>query len=604
MCGIVGFTGPKSDVLHLRRMNTLQRHRGPDSQGEFFCEENLLHLGMRRLSIVDIEHGHQPMGTSDGRYWVVFNGEIFNAPALRIELENRGVAFKTDHSDTEVLLHLYAFEGADMVKKLNGMFAFAIYDKHQGKLFCARDPFGIKPFFYSIASGRFTFASELKSLRILPWISNTFDHQAIYHFFSFQAIPAPYTILSNARKLPAAHSLEWDISKKRLKIERYWTPNFSSSLPYPKSELPEYVRDEFNAAVTRWSMSDVPIACSLSGGLDSSTITAILANRQTSPIRTYCLGFDDEPSLDERDFARKTADFYGTKHQEIVLRSQDLFSDLDAMIDSLDEPYAGGLPSWHVFKEISKDAKVAMTGTGGDELFGNYGKWLPYQSPRTFFRSLSKYIYRGGGWVNACRFPYESHYVPQYFSDYEKQNKLFTRDFLNSVGEKSLEYLGQHWNRTIPSRNAITELDFSQQLAEEFLFMTDRFSMAHSLEVRTPFLDKVFVSAMLNIPPQIRSEKTNAKNLFKESMHSLLPHQLLDAPKKGFVIPENRWLSSHFLHDVQRYCSKSFLRKQNLFDPSVGNKFSQLSRSSSPRFTHQIWTWWMFQRWLERYQST
>lgn len=595
--------GEKDEACLLENMNEVQTHRGPDDDGKFFCERNGVYLAMRRLSIIDLEGGHQPMSTRDGRYWVVFNGEIFNAIELRQELEAEGIQFRTDHSDTEVLLHLYARHGRDMMQMLNGMFAFVIYDREAARLFCARDPFGIKPFYYSTVRGRFCFSSELKSLKQLPWVPRDLDHQAIYHYFSFQSIPLPYSILKNVRKLPAAHWLEWDLKRKKLEIQRYWEPEFGTNLPVSEEDLPDYILSEFRQAVKRWSLSDVPVACSLSGGLDSSSITAVLSEQGGQSLRTYTLGFEDAEELDERHLARQVAEYYGTDHHEIVIHSDDLLQELDKILYHLDEPYAGGLPSWFVFKAMAEDVKVGMSGTGGDELFGNYGKWTILEHPIDRLSAYRNFIRDGGSWKGLVMSNKASIYRPMYFSDHLKRKKLFNQDFLESINECSTQLINQLWDPVLSTRDAISKLDLNLQLPEEFLLMTDRFSMAFSLEMRTPFLDREFVKKMYSIPSVIRTERGNLKRPFKDAIRTLIPAGSINAPKKGFVLPQKKWLQESLKSELIHFSEKSHLKRQNIFRYDLLEKMITPFLSNKINNSNQIWTWWMFQKWFDSNQE-
>lgn len=595
MCGIVGFSGDFSEAIWLKEMNAVQLHRGPDDGGEMYCELNGVHLAMRRLSILDFAGGRQPMSSPDGRFVVVFNGEIFNAPDLRLELEQEGVLFSTDHSDTEVLIHLYARYGRGMVERLNGMFAFVIYDRVDAKLFCARDQFGIKPFCYSIADGRFCFASEVKSLQRLPWISRELDADAIYQFFSFQSIPSPKTIFKDIQKLPSAHWLEWDLRRKEKTIQRYWNPRFGIELPCQEAEISDYILTEFRQAVARWSLSDVPIACSLSGGLDSSSLTALMSDRY--PIKTFSLGFADSPDLDERYLARKVAELNKTEHHEVVISVDDLLLELDEMLVSLDEPYAGGLPSWFVFKAMAKEVKVGISGTGGDELFGNYGKWLPYEKLTEKAKAIRRYWQRGGGWRDTISHLTASFYQPMCFPDNIKLKSIFAQSLLSKVTESSERFLEELWDSSGSPRNSIAKLDFQLQLPEEFLFMTDRFSMAHSLEVRTPFLDKIFAEKILAIPAQFRTSPGDLKGIFKDSVCPLLPSELLKAPKKGFVLPMDNWLHRYLHRELIEFSNGNFLRSQGIFRVDLYEIFVRPFLEGKTNNANQMWTWWMFQRW-------
>ena len=324
MCGIVGFTRRGKNLDLLKKMNKEQTHRGPDDEGYFICNKNNVHLAMRRLSILDLDNGHQPMEIHDGKIYIVYNGEIFNSPELRLGLESKGIKFKTKNSDTEVILHLYAKYGVKTFSMLNGMFALTIFDSYKNIIVSARDQIGIKPFFYSINNNNFNFSSEIKSLLKLPWISKKINNQSVYHFFSFQFIPPPETIYEEIKKLPAGHYIEWNLESRKEKIIKYWNPKFLNKTICKNYELNEYIHDEIKKAVSRWSLSDVPVACSLSSGIDSSTIVALLANQSKNQLKTFTLGFNDELELDERKLAKKLSDKYNTDHTEIVINSSDL----------------------------------------------------------------------------------------------------------------------------------------------------------------------------------------------------------------------------------------------------------------------------------------
>ena len=602
MCGIIGFTGRKQEEV-LRQMNAIQKHRGPDEEGFFTCEDANVHFGMSRLSIVDLMGGQQPMEIDNGDLWIVSNGEIFNAPDLRQQLEAKGRKFHTNHSDTEVLLHMYAVFGKAMLSQLNGMFAFTIYDRKQKKLFCARDPFGIKPFYYSMQKDRFSFASELKSLLLLPWLEKTIDFQAIYHFFSFQCLPAPFSAFRNILKLPAAHWLEYHLQTRHCCIERYWAPYFGNQLPCQTKEIPAYILNELQGAVKRWSWSDVPVACSLSGGLDSSIITALLAQIDQTPLQTFSLGFADATDLDERPLALQVATRWQTNHTEIEIQAQDLLEEIDPMIAHLDEPYAGGLPSWFVFKEMAKVVKVGMTGTGGDELFGNYGKWSIWEHPLDTIRGIQRYWKNGSGVRRGIQNWHGSLYHPMYLTDERKRNHLFKKEFLEAIQDSSA-WIENLWDRNNNARENIVRIDLQQQLSEEFLLMTDRFSMAHSLEARTPFLDKEFVEKMLLIPATYRSQRRNLKVLLKTAASSLLPTDLLSAPKKGFVLPMKQWLSGKLLQELEFVSSPKFLQQQGLFQENLWQSWLNPNLDVRINRTNQRWTWFLFQKWWIHTQKT
>jgi len=364
MCGVVGIHGPQ-EPSWIEMMNASILHRGPDDEGYYRDPQRQLSLAMRRLAIVDLAGGHQPMSTRDGRYTIVFNGEIYNAPVLREQLRGTGTEFSTDRSDTEIVLQLYAKHGREVLGYLNGMFAFAVFDREQETLFLARDRLGIKPLYYVDVGGRFAFASELKALLALPILERTLDKESLYHYMSLMYVPGERSIVRGVQRLPPGHSLMYSLQSRRVEMRKWWRPMIRP-LSLSRSEWVAQLREGLEGAVRRWSLSDVPVGCSLSGGLDSSSIVALLA-RSGQRVRTYSLGFagSGENEWNELPLARKVAEKWGTEHHEIVLDAESLLDDLLRMVWHLDEPYGGGLPSWSVFRFMSEDVKVAMTGSGG-----------------------------------------------------------------------------------------------------------------------------------------------------------------------------------------------------------------------------------------------
>ena len=600
MCGIVGFLGKKDDYHLLEKMNHTQTHRGPDSKGHFHCKKNNFFIGMARLSIVDIIGGKQPMFSSDNRYSMVYNGEIFNAPELRETLIKKGYKFKTSNSDTEVVLALFESYGIKMLKYLNGMFSFVIYDRKIDKIFCARDQFGIKPFHYANNGNRFSFASEIKSLVDLPWISKDLDFQSISDYFSFQFIPSPRTIYTDIKKLEPGHYLTFDIKNKKLNIDCYWKPSFGTrSDIVGVNELTNIVYEELNNAVKRWTMSDVPIAMSLSGGIDSSIITSILANISSEKIHTYTLGFEEELDIDEIKFASKLSSRYGTSHNEVIINEKDLLGNIDPMINYLDEPYSGGLPSWFIYKEISKGFKVAMSGTGADELFGNYNKSIYLSSFSKKIRGLLKYIKNKGSIKDLISYHPSSTYQPMIFTDNFKKKNLFNNNVTDNVIDSSISNLHKNWNFDLNSQDAFSEIDLKYQLPEEFLFMSDRFSMAHSIELRVPFLDKNFVETMYGIPSNKRIRLDNNKFILKKAFKNYIPEEILNGPKKGFVLPIDKWLRREFQNSAKLYSSKSVLKKQNIFNEDLYKNFVKPYMDGKNNDCEKVWSWLMFQKWYD-----
>jgi asparagine synthase (glutamine-hydrolysing) len=595
MCGIVGINGPQEDAW-IETMNALQAYRGPDGSGVFRDRDASISLAMRRLAIVDIDGGRQPMSTGDGCYTIVFNGEIFNAPELRRELEAKGVLFQTDHSDTEVILNYYALEGEAMVERLNGMFAFAIYDRDKRRLFCARDRAGIKPFYYFDDGRRFAFASELKSLLSLPCVERRVDRQSLFHYMSLMYVPGERTAVEGVRRLPPGHSLTFHLSERRVDLKRWWRLSFAEVRSASKADWRERIRATLSEAVQRWTLSDVPYGCLLSGGLDSSAIVGLLARRGVE-VKTFSLGFSGpgEKQWSELPLARAMAEKWGTRHHEIILDPQSLLDDLVSMAWHMDEPYGGGLPSWSVFKFLGRHVKVALTGVGGDELFGNYNK----------FTGLERRILPG--WFGASgtadsesfrRGFTNSHY---YCSDNDKRRLVFAGDCSTLRDTNTLLYGHFAAKKTEATRNRSSRTDFETQLPEEFLAMTDRFSMAHHVEARTPFLDNAMIDLAMSIPPSIRLHRHNYKRLLRDAIGDLLPRELLNAPKRGFVLPLKLWLRGQLRPLAEHLLGPARLAAQGIFRPAFYDWAVRPHLDGKADNTTLVWGALMFQIWHQAY---
>lgn len=611
MCGFVGLAGPQEPVW-LDRMSARLAHRGPDDAGSFRDAAGMVGLAFRRLSILDVAHGHQPMSAADGQLWIVYNGEIYNAPELRAELEARGYRFATDHSDTEVLLALYAERGEAMLDALNGMFAFVIYDRRRRRLFGARDRFGIKPFYYAQAGGVLAAASELKALLAVPVLPRELEPQSVYHYMSLKYLPGEATIFRGMQRLPPGHQLTYDLERRTLTVRPYWMLRFEPELGLDLRAWSGRIRDGLERAVRRWTLSDVPIGCSLSGGVDSSALVGLLA-RQGGRVRTYSLGFAEaagEP-LNELALAREVAQRWGTEHHELILTADELLEDLVRMVWALDEPYGGGLPSWYVFRFMRRDVKVAMTGTGGDELFGNYGKfrWLEANPMLRFARleapALARRLLgrREPAWAAAAlgeeRDTFRRYYFNRfyYLSDAAKRAQVFAG--WAGQAEDSGSWLRQRYERIqAPTvRDRVASLDISTQLAEEFLLMTDRFSMAHGLEARVPYLDHELAELIFRIPAKRRTRPAALKYLFKRSVQDLLPEPLQRAPKRGFILPTAAWLRGRLRPLVERLLSPERLQRQGIFQPAFHETFVRPHLSGAADYADQVWTALMFQLW-------
>jgi len=606
MCGIAGIRD-RDNVGLAGKMADVFTYRGPDENGGYIDKEAGVGLSMRRLSIIDLKSGHQPMSNEDGSLQVVCNGEIYNSPELRARLVSKGHVFRTENSDVEVLVHLFEEKGADCVHDLNGMFSFVIYDSRKRIFFGARDRIGIKPFYYACKDARFAFASELKSLLVLPWVSREINRDSLYHYISMQFVPAPESIFDDIHKLPAGHWFMYDVSSAELIIKKYWDLRFDSIEQRAEDAWVEILRAKLKEAVNRWTLSDVPIACSLSGGLDSASLVGILVEAGIRDLRTYSLGFGNsgDQGCDEFPLARLVAKKWGTRHREVVLDPERVLQDLERMVWHLDEPYAGGLPSWYIYELVSRDVKVCMTGTGGDELFGNYSKYRIYEQS-SLYRMLktAREVLRCGMiprcFKDAVHFP-AGHFYPRYFSDAVKDEMIFLRN--GDLKRRTEQYIEELWKSAgiVGPRNAVAYVDFKMQLPEEFLHVTDRFSMAHSVEARVPFLDHEFVEMVFRVPPIMRTGGREPKSLLKRITGYLLPVELLSAPKRGFILPLDNWTRNELRPLVEELLSPSYLRKQSIFSDRFYNPLVKAHLAGKADYTQQVWTLLMFQLWHKKY---
>jgi asparagine synthase (glutamine-hydrolysing) len=595
MCGIVGIHGLQEPAW-IEKMNWRLVHRGPDDQGTYVDQTAGLSLAMRRLAILDLAGGVQPMHSPDGRYILVYNGEIYNSRELRRELEAAGERFLTDHSDTEVLLRLLIREGEGCLERINGMFAFAFYDAVNRQLLCARDRFGIKPFYYTMDAGRFAFASELKALLELPFVRRDIDRQALFDYLSLLYVPGEQSILKSVRRLPPGHCLKYSLAQKRIEIKRWWRLQYKPDAAVSPAEWRKLIRDELQRAVVRWSQSDVPIAISLSGGLDSSAIAAIAA-QSGFDIAAYSLGFEGagEEAWNELPLACDLARKWGIPHHKIVLRPEATLEALPQMVEALDEPYGGGLPSWFIFREMGHEVKVALTGTGGDEMFGNYGKWRSVEG-----RSLTRWLRGSSRSVGRDRFHQEFFSRVYYFPDSAKRAVLADggkdcRDTADVLYERFMSEPA----RTI--RDRVATLDIETQLPEEFLLMTDRFSMAHSVEARTPFLDNGIIDLVRRIPADVRTRRNDLKYLLRQAVAPLLPESILNAPKRGFAIPFGLWLRGPLKSVVEQLLAPDRLRQQGFFTVGFYNQYVRPHLDGRSDYTPRVWAAMMFQLWHQRF---
>jgi asparagine synthase (glutamine-hydrolysing) len=608
ICGVVSANG-SADPERVARMSGTLVHRGPDSAGEF--SDGTAALAARRLSIIDLETGDQPIANEDGTLHVVQNGEIYNYRELRRELERAGHRFRT-HGDTEVLLHLYEQHGDGFAERLRGMFAIAIWDAPRRRLVLARDRFGIKPLYYRDAAGELAFASEL---RALP--RGEIDLDAVEAFLAFNSIPAPLTIFRDVRKLPAGHLLLWEDGRTRL--ERFARP-----APVPveelrddeEAELVEELRSRVRDSVRAHLVSDVPVGVLLSGGVDSALLTALAADESGEPLRTFSIGFE-ERSFDELADARRVAERYGTRHRELVLRP-DAALLLPALAEAFDEPFAdsSALPTYLVSELAASDVKVALSGEGGDELFGGYYTYAAdllaqrvgglARLARPVVERLPSSTGRASFDYRAKRFVRAAHLPP--LERHHGWKEIFSRDARAELtGRRSsfdpVDLLRARYDETRGADELarLQDVDLGTYLVDDLLVKTDRASMAHSLEARVPYLDTVVTNLALALPTRHKVRGLAKKVLLRKAAEPLLPREIVHGKKRGFSIPAAAWLRGELEPFARETLSAETLRRQGFFQPETTQRLLDDHVSGREDLSRQLWGLLAFTLWHERH---
>ena len=562
MCGIAGMVGVRGDSIDaetVHRMCQTIVHRGPDDEGIY--AEGAVGLGMRRLSIIDLSGGHQPIHNEDRTVWVVFNGEIYNFPELREELESRGHRFYT-HSDTEVIVHLYEEMGADFVRKLRGMFAIALYDRKRECLLLARDRLGKKPLHYALSNGRILFGSEIKTiLAVAPELAEI-SNEGLLQYFYFGYINDPLTAFRKIHKLPPGHILE--CAGGKIDVRQYWdVPPLGGHPVGSEEEFLQSLEQQLSEAVRVRLISDVPLGALLSGGVDSSIVVALMARASSTPVKTFSIGFRNE-TFDETKYARMVAEKYGTDHHELVVDS-DIEQTLDFLSGTLEEPFGDSsmLPTFHVCRMARKHVTVALSGDGGDELFAGYDRyaiamsrrelsWMP-QGVATFYRQhvhphIPSGTYgRNRAWNASLstrdRYLDDVSYLPAL----HRERSIFSREFLEAAGPQAnpLEQFRSYYDHA-PANDTLSRLmylDVKTYLAGDILTKVDRMSMATSLEVRVPMLDHLFVEWVASMPVEWKFRNGTRKYLLKKLAERLgIPSELLHRRKQGFQLPLVDWM--------------------------------------------------------------
>ena len=615
ICGLVSLDGATApDPAALAAMNETLVHRGPDSDGSVI--DGPAGLAMRRLSIIDLAGGDQPIANEDGRIQVIQNGEIYNYRELRNELRGRGHTFST-HSDTEVLVHLYEERGPAFVEALRGMFALAIWDARHGRLVLARDRFGIKPLYYRVAGGAISFASELKALLHQPGFSREIDPGALESFLAFNSIPSPLTIFAEARKLPAGHLLVAE--QGEVELRRYARPTpVSADEVRTESEdvLAGELRERLRDSVRAHLVSDVPVGVLLSGGIDSSALTAMAAAESGYRVSTFSIGFE-ESSFDELDQARLVARRYDTDHHELILRP-DAVDLLPRLVEAFDEPFgdSSALPTYLVSRLAADTVKVVLSGEGGDELFGGYYTYVADRlAPRVsraapFLRPLVELLPSSSARVSfdykAKRFVRGAHLPP--VERHHAWKEIFSPDAQEELlaSPRVCDPLDLYRARYAETEGAqelarLQDLDLGIYLVDDLLVKTDRASMAHSLEARVPFLDPVVAELALALETRQKVRGFSKKRLLRKAVEPMLPREIIRGRKRGFSIPVAAWLRGDLEQFARDVLSPETVERQGYLSPEAVTGVLDAHVSGKDDLSRQIWGLLSFTLWFDRY---
>jgi asparagine synthase (glutamine-hydrolysing) len=614
MCGIAGIASFGEKPVQreeIRRMCEALYHRGPDEDGFYISAE--VGLGMRRLSIIDLNTGRQPVSNEDGSVWTVFNGEIYNFQDLRKDLERRGHSFSTG-TDTEVIVHSYEEYGPRCVEKFRGMFAFAIWDERRRKLTIARDRLGIKPLYYTTVNGRLIFASELKAILQLQEVECELDWQSLSHLFSFLTTPKNAGIIAGVKKLEAGHILTCSPGRMPT-AERYWDVEFHPNHRMSEGEFIEELRCLLEESIRLHLIADVPLGAFLSGGLDSSSVVATMALLCSKPVKTFSIGFSED-GFNELDHARAVATQFGTDHCELMLEP----NALDCIEDIawyLDEPFgdSSAIPTYMVSKLASDHVKVVLSGDGGDELFAGYDKYLVEAKERrrvlpTPLRKLiglaANHIPDGVHGANFFRHLAlfgAARYIDSstLFRAYQKKN-LFTPDAARLMAAHDpvagkVQMLKEGSGGWL---NDLQILDLKNYLPLDILTKVDRMSMAHSIETRVPLLDHKVVEFAATIPQDMRLKNGITKYIFKQAMRGILPDAIIDRPKRGFAIPLGSWFRGKLGSFVSDLLLSPRSLQRGIFNQQYIRKLIGMQNRGRD-LDLQLWTLISFEMWCREF---
>lgn len=629
MCGINGLLTTDTSLnieTAIHRMNDLIVHRGPDDDGVFVDPNVHLAMGMRRLSIIDLEGGGQPIRSDDGNLVIVFNGELYNYRDLKKELVSLGVCFNTT-SDTEVVLKMYEYFGLESLKRLNGMYGFSIYDKSKNKILIVRDRLGEKPIYYLQNQKHIIWASELKSIRDSGNISKfEIDDEALSLFLSLGYIPAPHTIFKGIKKLEPAHFISIKLEDMSLEVCRYWDVENSSKVQLSFEEASIELRKLMYESVRMRMVADVPLGVFLSGGVDSAIVSTIMSDLSDRPIKTFSIGFE-EKKYDESNLAKKISEHIQSEHYELIIKGEDLLSVADRVIANFDEPFAdsSAIPAFFVSKLASENVKVALTGDGADEVFGGYNKYLVHTvgekiskrvpkpivslakvlvNKSSFFsrgssKSLRRKVFR---MFNAYDTDWRKRHLKimtLIFSERDK-SKLLSSDSHSPISALLKGKVNRAETYSKHVLRAARYLDKEISLDGDMLVKVDRTSMLNSLECRAPFLDHRLMELTYDMPDTFLVNGSDKKWILKNTFSDLVPEGHFEVPKSGFEIPISQWLKGPLTNDLRSTLSEGNLKKHKLFNEVYINQMIEDHLSGHLDNGWKLWALYVFQKWYNQ----
>jgi asparagine synthase (glutamine-hydrolysing) len=627
MCGIAGIVGMERERCEplVRQMCDAMVHRGPDDEG-FYCTQ-FAGIGMRRLSIIDLATGHQPIFNETGDIAVVLNGEIYNYRELRRDLALRGHAFVTS-SDTEAIVHLYEEYGDDCVRHLRGMFCFAVLDSRRRRLLLARDRFGIKQLYYTEGSGILAFASEIKCLLQVPGVRRQIDPQSVLHYLTWLYVPAPLTMYEGISELPPSHILVWEDGK--IQVRRYWRLRFASAAPRSEDDWVAELGTRLEGAVRSHVVSDVPIGAFLSGGIDSGLMVAFMRKALDQPVDTFTVGFEGKVGFyDERADAARVASHFQTRHHEIVVRP-DVAQILPRIVYHLDQPLAdsSAIPNFYVCQFARTQVKVALSGLGGDELAAGYERYLGValgthyrRLPAPLRRTVTAALKQLPDFGMGRRF--SSARLKRFAESAAKEGARAYAELISTFQPAQLrKLLAEDWKPYAtyfdPARmmeqkfcacespeivNRMLAADVEGYLAGDLLPLTDRISMAHSLEVRVPFLDHELMELAASMPSHLKIRKLTKKYILKKIARPLLPSEIVQRQKRGFSIPLTQWLREELRELVRKQLAPERIEALGIFDPTYVSRLLEEHLNGGNNHENRVWALLMFTLWHEQFME-